>query len=140
MFLRDCQLKASVLNSRVQALVAQQSVRNVCQDCKQPDLTEQAKLFLENLAQEGGESTTPELWMPQGCPKCHMSGYTQNIVLYEILRLESWLQEMLLCGASLLEIQAEAEEHKFQSLKKKATELLLSGQTSLEEVFSIIQC
>ncbi|MCP4398735.1 MAG: hypothetical protein GY801_15730, partial [bacterium] len=138
LYLRDCQVKASVLSSRVQVLVAQQSVRNLCQECKQPDSTEQTKLFLENfLTQRDGEFATAELWMPQGCPKCHMSGYTQSVVLFEILRLESWLQDMMLRGASLQEIQAEAEERAFQSLEKKAIALLLSGQTSLEEVFSI---
>ena len=139
MYLRDCRTKTSVLNSRVKALVAQQSVRNLCLDCKQVDSTEQAKLYLEEFSKhEQTESAVTELWMPQGCPKCHMSGYAQNVVLYEILRLDIWLQDMLLREASLMEIQAEAEEHGFRSLKKKATALLLSGQTSLEEVFSII--
>ena len=139
MYLRDCQVKSSVLSSRVQALVAQQSVRKLCQNCRQPDSTEQGKQVLEDLVrQEDDESPPSELWMPQGCPECHMSGYTQSVVLYEILRIENWLQDILLRGASLQEIQTAAEEHAFQSLKKKATALLLSGQTSLEEVFSIL--
>ena len=138
-YLKDCQVKASVLNSRVPALVAQQSVRYLCQDCKQPDSTEQAKSFLEEYpTQEDGESVPAELYMPQGCPKCHMSGYTQSVILFEILRLEGWLQEMLLHGASVPEIQSEADKRAFHSLKKKAATLLVSGQTSLEEVFSII--
>ncbi|PID55918.1 hypothetical protein CSB45_13955 [candidate division KSB3 bacterium] len=134
MYLRDCRVKASVLSSRVHALVAQQSVRQLCQECKQPDSSEQAAAFLTEFSRQEDD----ELYRPQGCPSCHMSGYTQRLVLYEILCLEAWLQELLLNGAPLRDIQASAEKRGFHSLRKKAVELLLSGDTSLEEAYPIL--
>jgi type II secretory ATPase GspE/PulE/Tfp pilus assembly ATPase PilB-like protein len=137
-YLRDCQVKPSVLTSRVYALIAQQSIRILCQECKQQDSTELKDQILERF-HPAGDAAPPEIYAPgTGCPACHRAGYVHQVILFEILPLEPWLKSMLLEGSSLAAIQQTAEEREFQSLEKKCIDLLFSGQTSLEEVFSIV--
>jgi type II secretory ATPase GspE/PulE/Tfp pilus assembly ATPase PilB-like protein len=134
----DCQVKPSVIISRVYALMAQQSIRILCQECKQQDSTELKRQILKRF-HPASDQEPPEIYAPGGgCPACHMAGYVHQVVLFEILPLEPWLKNMLLEGASLANIQQMAEEREFQSLEKKSLGLLFSGQTSLEEVFSIL--
>jgi type II secretory ATPase GspE/PulE/Tfp pilus assembly ATPase PilB-like protein len=118
--------------------MAQHSVRILCQECKQQDSTELKQQILEQY-HPAGDKGPPEIYAPGGgCPACHMAGYVHQVVLFEILPLEPWLKNMLLEGSSLADIQQTAEERAFQSLEKKSLNLLFSGQTSLEEVFSIL--
>jgi type II secretory ATPase GspE/PulE/Tfp pilus assembly ATPase PilB-like protein len=136
-YLLDCQVKPSILTSWVRALMAQQSVRILCQECRQKDTTEIGKQILERFYSAVDEAP-PEIYAPGGCPVCNMTGYVYRVILFEVLQMEPWIKDMLLSGASLAAIQHTAEEKDFQSLEKKSLDLLFSGQTSIEEVFSIL--
>lgn len=136
-YLLDCQVKPSILTSRVHALIAQQSVRILCHECKQKDETETTKHLLERFLPES-EEFSPDIYAPKGCSKCHMSGYSHYVILFEVLGMESWLKDMLRARNSLKEIQGIAEKRSFQSFQKKGLQLLLSGETSVEEIFSIL--
>jgi len=149
----DCQVKPSVLASRVYALLAQQSVHILCQECKQKDTTDLGKQFVDRLfpasvlsevegtgidSAEGGAEEKPEIFAPVGCPACHMTGYTHHVVLFEVLKMEAWLKEMLAANAPLSEIRSSAVEKGFSSLKQKSVELLLTGKTSIGQILSIV--
>ncbi len=133
----ECQVKPSVLMSRVYAFLAQQSVHILCQECKQKDTTEFGKQFIEQLHSVAVEGE-PEVFAPVGCPACHMTGYTHHVVLFEVLKMEPWLKEMLAANVPLSEIQSTAIEKGFSSLKQKCIELLLTGKTSIEQILSIV--
>jgi type IV pilus assembly protein PilB len=144
----DCQIPPSVLVSRVYALLAQQSVFLLCQECKQRDATDFAKQIVARLSAASVEGHSapvlseaegePEIFAPGGCATCHGTGYTQPIVLFEVLKMESWLKEMLMTHIPLFEIRSTAVGKGFSSIKQKSIELLRTGKTSLEQVFSII--
>jgi type IV pilus assembly protein PilB len=136
----ECQVKPSVFASRVYALLAQQSVHVLCEECKQKDATDFGKQFVEQLppASVKNHQAAPEIFAPVGCPACHGTGYTHRVVLFEVLKMEPWLKEMLMTHVPLAEIQSTATEKGFSSLEQKSIELLLTGKTSLEQVFSII--
>ncbi|GAK55277.1 type IV pilus assembly protein PilB [Candidatus Vecturithrix granuli] len=136
-YMLECQTKPSVIASRVLALMAQYSLRVLCQECKQKDDSELGKQMMDRL-QPTGENTVPEIYKAVGCPACNRSGYVDQITLFEILPMESWLKELLLAGAPLAEIRQTACNTGFHSLEKKGSALLFSGQTSLEEVFSLL--
>ena len=136
-YLSDCQVKPSIITSRVRALMAQHSVRILCPECKQKDTTAVGKQMLEKLP-ISVEKHPEDIYIPSGCPVCNMTGYAEHVVLFEVLQMESWLQELLMTGASTSEIREAAEERDFHSIEKKSLELLFSGQTSMEEVFSIL--
>jgi hypothetical protein len=135
----DCQVKPSVLASRVYALLAQQSVHILCQECKQQDTTEFGKRFIERLPLASVEiEEKPKIFAPVGCHACHMTGYTHYVVLFEVLKMEPWLKEMLTANTPLSEIRDTAVEKGFSSIEQKSIELLLTGETSIEQIFSII--
>ncbi len=135
-YLQDCHVKPSELASRLQALLAQQSIRTLCPACKQKDDSRSAKDMVERYYSEG--ETPPEIYAPGQCPECRMTGYRQQVMLFEVLPMTPWLKELLLTGRTLPEIQRTAEEQGFRTLAHKALQLLWAGNTSVEEIFSII--
>lgn len=136
-YILECHTHPSVIVSRVLSLMAQYSLRLLCQACKQQDDSEWDQQILERF-QPMAQSPAPKIYRAVGCPVCNRSGYVDRITLFEILPLDSWLKEMLLNGAALADIRQAAFNRTFHSLEKKGIELLLSGQTSLEEIFSLL--
>ncbi len=140
-YVLDCRIELSVVLSRVYALIAQQTVRVLCEKCKQKDTSDSGTQFLARFQLDDSKNqavSSQAIYAAVGCPECNRSGYADHVVLFEILQMEAWLQEMLRSGRPFSDIHHSAEEKGFISLRKKSLDLLFSGQTSLEEVFSII--
>lgn len=136
-YFSECGIQPSIITARIRALMAQYSLRILCQECKQRDTTELGQELVDRLYQ-GSDSPSPEIFMAGGCPLCNMSGYVAQITLLEILPMAQWLKELLLTGTPIADIQQAAAENGFISLETKGKDLLFSGQTSLEEIFSLL--
>lgn len=131
------QANLSLLTTRVHALIAQQSVRLLCQACKQPDQSDIGKQFLAQWPAAEGEP--PTLCAPVGCPECQMSGYQRHVALVEVLRMEAWLQDMICAGASVSEMERAAAAHGVRLLRDKMKSLLFAGRTSIEEAYGLLE-
>jgi type IV pilus assembly protein PilB len=140
-YCRDCRIPPSVLTSRVTALMAQQSVHLLCPQCKQPDTSEFTRQLGKQLQAEAGAEAAapPTLYAPVGCPSCSMTGYREQIGLFEVLDMETWLRDLLGASASLSEIRQAAEDHGFVSIRRKSIKMLLAGETSVEQILAIIR-
>ncbi|GAK49372.1 type IV pilus assembly protein PilB [Candidatus Moduliflexus flocculans] len=134
-YLLDCNVKPSILATRLRGLVAQLSVRILCEACKCPDESEQAQRI---AAQWQQTDAPPTIYKPSGCLECQMTGYASQALLFEILRIDAYLQDALRAGTLLKDMRQIAETHGFQSLRTKALNLLYSGQTGIREVFSLL--
>jgi type II secretory ATPase GspE/PulE/Tfp pilus assembly ATPase PilB-like protein len=136
----DCQIKPSVLASRIYALIAQHTLHLLCEECKREDTTEFAQQILNQLSSEVVEQWQEPLkiFHPEGCSACHMTGYTDRMVLFEVLLMEPWLKEMLVGNRSITEIRDSARKHNFVSLEQKSVDVLLAGKTSIEQILSVI--
>lgn len=136
----DCQIKPSVLAARVYALIAQQTVYTLCEQCKQPDTTEFSAQFLERVSPAFTATLQgpPAMFLPKGCPACHQTGYTDRVVLFEVLKMETWLKDGLGENMPLSELRKMAEMQGFVSFEQACLELLLTGKTSIEQILSIV--
>ena len=137
----DCQIKPSVLASQIYALIAQHTLHLLCDECKQEDTTEFAQQFLNQLPPEFAKQRQEpaKIFRPAGgCPACSMTGYMERSVLFEVLIMEPWLKDMLVANCPVHEIRQVATEHDFVSLEQKSIALLLAGQTSIEQILSVV--
>ena len=136
----DCQIKPSALVSQVYTLLAQHTVHLLCQDCKQPDTTDFGKQLIDRLppAFVAAHPAKSEIFASVGCPACHGTGYSQRIILFEVLKMEPWLKEMLLTHTPLADIRRTASEKGFVAIEQKSIDLLLTGKTSIEQILSIV--
>ena len=117
----------------VHMIVAQRLVRRICADCKTVEETSPQLLIDAGYTPE--EAKTVKVYKGAGCSTCGNKGYKGRCGLYEVLEVTDELRELILVGASALELRKKAIEQGMISLRKSGLIKAALGQTTLEEVF-----
>ena len=116
----------------VHMIVAQRLVRRVCADCKEVvDLPVQALIEAGYMPEE---AKTVKVYKGKGCGVCNNSGYKGRCGLYEVMEVDDQLRELILVGASALELKKKAIECGMITLRRSGLIKAMTGQTTLEEV------
>ena len=87
-------------------------------------------------AQETGQldAETATAFRPAGCDKCNNTGYKGRVGLYEVMEMSEELREMILTGASALDLRRKAREEGMFTLRESGLCKVREGVTSIEEV------
>jgi len=121
-------LVASSLN----AIVAQRLARRICKDCTESiDVPPQA---LIDIGVPPDEVSEFKLQKGKGCNTCAGTGYKGRVALYEVMRINDELKELILNGASTTELKREAMRHGMKSLRQAGITKIKEGVTTIEEV------
>lgn len=122
-----------LITSSVIAIVAQRLVRRLCLKCR-----EEFKLPDELRAQYELDRLLPEhsgmFYRPRGCDRCFKSGYQGRVGITEILVLTNTIKELILSGASELDIKNAARLSGMHTMREDAIFKAAQGLTSFEEV------
>jgi type IV pilus assembly protein PilB len=124
-------LVVSALNS----VVAQRLLRTVCSSCKAPVTIPVEKLL--ELGMSRDEASRATAMKGRGCSKCNNSGYKGRIAVYEVLDFSTTLKEMVLRGASVIELRKQALAEGMRSLRASALGRVAEGRTTLEEALAL---
>ena len=117
----------------VHMIVAQRLVRRICSDCKTPENT--TPQLLMDAGYTPAEAKTVTVYKGAGCPTCGNKGYKGRCGLYEVLEITDEMRELILVGASALELRKKAIEQGMITLRKSGLIKAKLGQTTLAEVF-----
>jgi type IV pilus assembly protein PilB len=112
--------------------VGQRLVRRICKDCK-----EEIQVPPQALADVGfpiEEAAKVRLFKGRGCPNCNNTGYRGRVGLFEVMEITDEVRELILSGASAMELRRKAVEEGMISLRASGLQKLREGQTSMEEV------
>jgi len=122
-----------LVSSSVNLILAQRLARKICPDCKEP-LVKVPEELLEKLGPvpDGFHSAT--LYKGAGCDSCNGTGYRGRLALYEVMPITESLKELILQGASALEIKREAVRAGMKTLRQSGIARMIEGITTLEEV------
>src|SRR5689334_3424617 len=116
----------------VHMIVAQRLVRRICADCKEEvDLPPQA-LMEAGFSPE--EAKTVKVFKGKGCNVCNNTGYKGRCGLYEVMEVDDEIRELILVGASAVELKKKAVERGMITLRRSGLIKAMTGQTTLEEV------
>jgi len=121
--------------SSVMLIMAQRLLRRVCAHCKTPVVVSPQALIDIGLSAE--EATSITCYKGNGCDACSGTGYKGRIAIYEVLRLSPELRDMVLSGASALEIKRAAIQEGMRTLRMSGLEKLKEGITTVEEVVRV---
>ncbi len=116
----------------VNLIQAQRLVRRICKDCK-VDLAapDEAMIDVGFAASEVGNIKT---FKGTGCPSCNGTGYKGRVGLYEVMEITDEVRELILVGASGLELRRKAIEEGMLTLRMSGLEKIRQGLTTIEEV------
>jgi type IV pilus assembly protein PilB len=121
-------LVASSLN----LVCAQRLVRRVCVNCKTNEDVPAAALEQIGFTPEDAKKVTPK--KGKGCEKCNNTGYKGRVGLYEVMEISDELRELVLVGASALELRRKAIEEGMITLRGSGLRKIKDGVTTIEEV------
>ena len=116
----------------VHLICAQRLIRRVCKECKE-EVSPPVQALID-----AGFSPTEAKKLPtyrgKGCSTCNGTGYKGRVGLYEVMEINDDLRELVLIGASSLELKKKAIENGMITLRGSGLTKLREGVTTLEEV------
>ncbi len=116
----------------VQLIAAQRLVRRICTNCKEKmDVAPQALLNLGYHKDEIGEFSPVK---GRGCEKCSNTGYKGRVGLVEVMGIDDELREMIMSGASGIELKKKAIDNGMITLRRSGLVKIMDGITTIEEV------
>jgi type IV pilus assembly protein PilB len=118
--------------SSVHLICAQRLVRRVCANCKEPNPMTPPALMQAGFNEEDANSITP--LKGAGCDTCNTTGYKGRVGLYEVMEIGDELKELILVGASGLELRRKAVDEGMLTLRASGLRKVKDGLTSIEEV------
>jgi type IV pilus assembly protein PilB len=118
--------------SSVNLICAQRLVRRICSNCKQPHQMAPPALIQAGFSPEDAHAVTP--MKGAGCEKCNNTGYKGRVGLYEVMEVTDDLRELVLVGASGLELRRKAIEEGMITLRQSGLRKVREGMTTIEEV------
>jgi type IV pilus assembly protein PilB len=116
----------------VHLICAQRLIRRVCKECAEP-----FEVPIQTLIDEGygpEEAKTVKLMKGKGCGVCNNTGYKGRTGLYEVMEVDDEIRELVLVGASALELKKKAIERGMITLRRSGLTKVALGFTTLEEV------
>jgi type IV pilus assembly protein PilB len=116
----------------VNLIQAQRLIRRICKDCK-----EEVHVPVEGLVEIGfSPEEAPEIksYKGKGCQACNGTGYKGRVGLYEVMEVTDDLRELIIIGASAIELRRKAIELGMITLRQSGLYKLREGITTIEEV------
>jgi len=121
-------LVASSLN----LICAQRLVRRICKNCTEQDPTPAGALMQAGFNAEDAKTVVPN--KGRGCEKCNNTGYKGRVGLYEVMEVTEELRELILVGASALELRRKAVDEGMITLRNSGLRKVKEGVTTIEEI------
>ncbi|HCM41397.1 MAG: type IV-A pilus assembly ATPase PilB [Bdellovibrionales bacterium GWB1_52_6] len=121
--------------SSTNTIVAQRLLRTICSGC-----AVQMPIPVEKLVTMGVPepiAAQMKCMKGQGCQKCNKTGYKGRIAIYEVLTMTPAIKEMVLSGATVLDLKKQAAKDGMKSLRMAAITKAAEGKTTLEEALSM---
>jgi type IV pilus assembly protein PilB len=116
----------------VNLICAQRLVRRICAQCKEPMQIQPQALIDAGYKPE--EATKTVVQHGKGCATCNNTGYKGRVGLYEVMEINDDLRELILVGASALELKKKALETGMITLRRSGLIKIAAGLTTMEEV------
>ncbi len=116
----------------VNLICAQRLVRRICANCKEPLKVPDQAMLDAGYTEE--EIKTTQIFIGKGCSTCNKTGYKGRVGLYEVMEINDELRELILVGASALELKKKAVDNGMLSLRRSGLTKVALGMTTIEEV------
>jgi type IV pilus assembly protein PilB len=118
--------------SSVNLICAQRLVRRICTQCKEDHPTPPQAMIDAGFTTDESTSVVPK--KGKGCERCNGTGYKGRVGLYEVMEISEELRELILVGASALELKRKAVDTGMITLRRSGLRKVMEGVTTIEEV------
>jgi len=138
----DMGIEPFLIASAIEMVIAQRLVRRLCPSCAEsyPVNRDELRRTLRGLRLDPAlADTVSELKRPCGCRLCRNTGYQGRIGLFEILRVDDRLHDLIVAESSSREIRRKAVSQGMRTLEESGWRIVRDGVTSMDEVLRVIE-
>ncbi len=131
--LLDLGIESYFLNSAVLGIVAQRLVRRNCDVCKEPATStpDEVALFQKVMGRQ-----PKQLMRGKGCPECKNLGYRGRTAIFEVLRMNSNVRDLIRRGVAEDELRSTLTKNEgLITLLADGLQKCEQGITTIEEVW-----
>ena len=132
--LKDMGIEPFLLASTLTAVAAQRLVRRLCPSCREPYKPEPREVELLGLPAHADHI----FYRAKGCEACGGLGYQGRVGIYELIRLDARLKEMIHDDAREQDIERYAFAQA-DTLKTSGARHVADGNTTFEEVMRVVR-
>jgi type IV pilus assembly protein PilB len=112
---------------------AQRLIRRICAQCKYEVTDVPTKAMME-IGFTPDQVGTFKLFKGKGCGTCNGTGYKGRVGLYEVMEITEGIRDLIMVGATSVEIKRKALEVGMLTLRMSGLEKIKAGITTIEEV------
>jgi type IV pilus assembly protein PilB len=122
-----------LVGTAVNLIQAQRLIRRICSNCKfeVTDIPSKTLIEVGFTAEDVGSF---KLYKGKGCGTCNGTGYKGRVGLYEVMEISEGIRDLIMVGATAVEIKRKALEEGMLTLRMSGLEKIKAGVTTIEEV------
>ena len=126
------------ISSTLGTAVSQRLVRKVCKKCAiKREFTDQEKDLINQIGDKYGvkfDLKDKYTYDTVGCKACNNTGYYERTGIFEMLSVTDDIRELLVEGASNIQIRNQALKGTYKPLIVDAINKVINGVTDLKEI------
>jgi type II secretory ATPase GspE/PulE/Tfp pilus assembly ATPase PilB-like protein len=138
----DMGIEPFLIASTLNIIISQRLARRLCDNCKTEYVIgkEEEHKDMLKLRPDLGKylNTTDKLYKANGCSQCDNTGYSGRIGLYEILKTNKEIRDVIITSPTTDNIYAAAKKHGFKLMIEDGILKLKNGVIDLEELIRVI--
>ena len=127
--LYDIGVQPYLTSGALKGVIAQRLVRKICPQCRKAYTPTDDELDRLGIEREEGM----QFYKGEGCPSCFHTGYKGRTGVFEIFLVNREIRHMIMDRADHDTIMEAAKKDGFKTLSQRCIELVLSGETTVEE-------
>lgn len=133
--LLDMNIERYLLGSAISGIIAQRLTRKLCPYCRK---TRETTKFEKQLFKVVLNKDINEIYVPCGCNQC-LNGYKGRVAVHEVLAIDQDIRDAFASGTEKANLRTTVYENDGMiSLLQDGLEKVVSGQTSIDEIYRII--
>jgi len=134
--LLDMGIEPFLIASSVIGVVAQRLLHVLCEQCKEPYEPPPDSLKRLKLQPQKGKPII--FYRAKGCKHCSDTGYYGRTGVFELMKIDDPIRELILRKVSTASIRHQAKLAGMKTLWDNGLELVLAGVTSMEEILRVL--
>ncbi|MDE5772377.1 MAG: Flp pilus assembly complex ATPase component TadA [Ruminococcus sp.] len=124
----DMGVAAYMVATSLIGVIAQRLIKVLCPACKTPRISTEEENELMGIEQ------SIQIYDPCGCPECNNTGYRGRTAIHEIIHCTAKVSQIIAAGGGKEDIEEAARNNGTKLLRDNAAELVVAGQTSIDEL------
>jgi len=130
--LLDLGVEPFLLTATLEGIISQRLVRKICENCKTPFEPTEGQLMELGLTPEDVKGK--KFYYGRGCSKCNNTGYKGRTAIFEIMRFNDEIRDLIMNQASTNVLRTAAQKAGMKLLRDNGLAAIYDGITTIDEI------